>query len=174
MYTLSFTVSPNISVRARTWKSKTRLKLGTSSTIQTRSWWTSKHWMKRINECGMRTSRCCHSLFKGVTMIVPQPGIWPLFRGVSSTFSAIFTPILHKTGTNWPLKNTPIFRIPSTLLLNHSYFRNFKYTFTKPPLFYKSFIYIFVLKSIFVFLKHITNKEKSSYGVNTQVGHTNH
>ena len=74
--------------------------------------------------------RCRHSIFKGVTMIVPQPRIWPLFRGVSSTFSAIFTPILHKTGTNWPLRNTPIFRIPSTLLLKHPYFRNFKYTFT--------------------------------------------
>ena len=127
---------------------------------------------------GIDQSRCCHSIFKGVTMIVPQPRIWPLFRGVSSTFSAIFTPILHKTGTNWPLKNTPIFRIPSTLLLNHPYFRNFKYTFTKPPLFYKiiyKYIFFCIKKLFFFFfLKHITNKEKSSYGVNTQVGHTNH
>ena len=80
--------------------------------------------------CGV-CPRCRHSIFKDVTMIVPQPRIWPLFRGVSSTFSAIFTPILHKTGTNWPLKNTPISRIPSTLLLKHPYFRNFKYTFTE-------------------------------------------
>ena len=54
MNTSSFTVSPNISVRARTWKSKTRLKFGTSSTIKTRRGWARKHWMKRINEGKIR------------------------------------------------------------------------------------------------------------------------
>ena len=53
----------------------------------------------------------------------------------------------------------------------HPYFSHSKYTFTKLPLFYKSFIYFFFIKK--QILKHITNKEKSSYGVNTQVGHTN-
>ena len=65
---------------------------------------------------------------------------------ISRCFKYIFShfyPYFAQNGYKLALKNTPIFRIPSTLLLNHPYFRNFKYTFTKPPLFYKSFIYIF-------------------------------
>ena len=124
------------------------------------AWWSDRslalpppppRWKPWLRHCPAwkrgNFSRCCHSIFKVVTMIVPQPRIWPLFRGVSSTFSAMFTPTLHKSGTNWPLKNTPIFRIPSTLLLNHPYFRNFKTTLLlNHPFFYKSFIYIFLYK----------------------------
>ena len=123
---------------------------------------------------------------------------------ISRCFKYIFShfyPYFAQNGYKLAFKKHPYFRIPSTLLLNHPYFRNFKYTFTKPPLFYKSFIYIFFVLTrslrnrvdpvqslwrfqnlvwnglknfFFFFLKHITNKEKSSYGVNTQVGHTNH
>ena len=79
------------------------------------------------------------------------------FKYIFSHFYAYFAP----NGYKLAFKKHPYFRIPSTLLLNHPYFRNFKYTFTKPPLFYKSFIYIFfVLKKLFFFFLNILQTRK--------------
>ena len=89
-------------------------------------------------------ARCCHSIFKGVYNHdrSATQNLTPISRYFKYIFSHSY-PYFAQNGYKLAFKNTPIFRIPSTLLLNHPYFRNFKYTFTKPPLFYKSFIYIF-------------------------------
>ena len=101
---------------------------------------------------------------------------------ISRCFKYIFShfyPYFAQNGYKLAFKKHPYFSHSKYTFTKPPLFSQFQvYTFTKPPLYYKSFIYIFfVLKNFFFFfffLKHITNKEKSSYGVNTQVGHTNH
>ena len=58
--------------------------------------------------------------------MVPQLKISPPFRTVSSTFSKIFTLILHENRYNLARKRTPNFCILSTLLLTHPFFNQIK------------------------------------------------